>query len=222
MGTGLRRCDLREGRVRPPRIDPLAFATPGEKGVEWLRPRPSSSARRSSRKSIAPSRSPRRHPIHPCPGDCPLLRFRLRPRFRFYSGLKGSIYHYMPGTSCLSISERARVMHGASSGHASSSAFPSVGAKIGVSFSMMAYEWVFLVELVGRKQKEPNLRLPRLLLAAGKAPAREDVQTLKTSSAPSAGDRRGIPFQAATSAGRRPRNGVAFSKASAMRSTVGS
>ena len=32
-------------------------------------------------------------------------------------------------------------------------------------------EGVFLVELVGRKPKETKVRLPRLLLAAGKAPA---------------------------------------------------
>jgi hypothetical protein len=32
-------------------------------------------------------------------------------------------------------------------------------------------EWVFLVELVARKPKEPKVRLPRLLLASGEAPA---------------------------------------------------
>jgi hypothetical protein len=32
-------------------------------------------------------------------------------------------------------------------------------------------KWVFLVELVGRKPKEPKVGLPRLLLAADKAPA---------------------------------------------------
>jgi len=32
-------------------------------------------------------------------------------------------------------------------------------------------EWVFRVELVQRKPKEPKVRLPRLLISAGKAPA---------------------------------------------------
>jgi hypothetical protein len=31
-------------------------------------------------------------------------------------------------------------------------------------------EWVFLVELVKRKPKEPKVKLPRLLVSAGKAP----------------------------------------------------
>jgi hypothetical protein len=32
-------------------------------------------------------------------------------------------------------------------------------------------EWEFLVELVKRKPKEPKVKLPRLLISAGKAPA---------------------------------------------------
>ena len=31
--------------------------------------------------------------------------------------------------------------------------------------------WEFLVELVERKPKEPQVKLPRLLISAGKAPA---------------------------------------------------
>ena len=31
--------------------------------------------------------------------------------------------------------------------------------------------WVFLVEFVERKPKEPKIKLPRLLVSAGKAPA---------------------------------------------------
>ena len=33
------------------------------------------------------------------------------------------------------------------------------------------YEWEFLVALVERRPKEPKVKLPRLLLSAGKAPA---------------------------------------------------
>jgi hypothetical protein len=49
-------------------------------------------------------------------------------------------------------------------------AFQTVGAKMRFLFDY-GDEWVFLIKLVGRKPKEPKVRLPRLLLAAGKAPA---------------------------------------------------
>ena len=49
-------------------------------------------------------------------------------------------------------------------------AFPSVGAKLRFLFDY-GDEWVFLVELLTRKPKEAKVRLPRLLISAGKAPA---------------------------------------------------
>ena len=90
--------------------------------------------------------------------------------FGFYSGLKGNIYH-SPARYELFVDL------GEGEGDARSvkrthvvEAFPSVGAKMRFLFDY-GDEWVFLVELVGRKPKEPKVRLPRLLLAAGKAPA---------------------------------------------------
>src|SRR6516225_9086468 len=90
--------------------------------------------------------------------------------FGFYSGLKGNIHH-SPAQYELFVDlgegegdarsvKRTRV----------AVAFPSVGAKMRFLFDY-GDEWVFLVELVGRKPKDPKVRLPRLLLAAGKAPA---------------------------------------------------
>src|SRR5437870_4170515 len=49
-------------------------------------------------------------------------------------------------------------------------AFPSVGAKMRFLFDY-GDEWVFLVELIERKPTEPKVKLPRLLISAGKAPA---------------------------------------------------
>jgi hypothetical protein len=49
-------------------------------------------------------------------------------------------------------------------------AFPSVGTKMRFLFDY-GDEWEFLVELVERKPKELKVKLPRLLISAGKAPA---------------------------------------------------
>jgi hypothetical protein len=49
-------------------------------------------------------------------------------------------------------------------------AFPSVGKKMRFLFDY-GDGWEFLVELIKRKPKEPKVKLPRLLLSAGKAPA---------------------------------------------------
>ena len=49
-------------------------------------------------------------------------------------------------------------------------AFPSVGTKMRFLFDY-GEEWLFRVELVERKPKEPKVRLPRLLISAGRAPA---------------------------------------------------
>src|SRR5262249_25716139 len=134
--------------------------------------------------------------------------------FGFYSGLKGDIYRsgtryelfvdLREGEGSARSVKRTRVAE----------AFPSVGAKMRFLYDY-GDEWVFLVELVGRKSKKPKVRLPRLLLAAGKASAQypnpEDEHR-------AFGDnRRGMLLQAATSAGRRLRNGVASPKAWAAR-----
>ena len=90
--------------------------------------------------------------------------------FGFYSKLKGNIYDSP-------VRYELFVDIGEGEGDARSvkrtrvaAAFPSVGAKMRFLFDY-GDEWVFLVELDGRKPKEPKVRLPRLLLAAGKAPA---------------------------------------------------
>jgi hypothetical protein len=48
-------------------------------------------------------------------------------------------------------------------------AFPTVGRRMSFIFDY-GDEWVFLVEFVKRKPKEPRVKLPRLLVSAGKAP----------------------------------------------------
>ena len=90
--------------------------------------------------------------------------------FGFYSKLTGNIYESP-------VRYELFVDMGEGEGNARSvkrtrvaEAFSSVGAKMRFLFDY-GDEWVFLVELVGRKPKEPKVRLPRFLLAAGKAPA---------------------------------------------------
>ncbi len=48
--------------------------------------------------------------------------------------------------------------------------FPSVGKRMSFVFDY-GDEWVFQVEFVKRKPMEPRVKLPRLLVATGKAPA---------------------------------------------------
>jgi hypothetical protein len=90
--------------------------------------------------------------------------------FGFYSKLKGNIYNSPvryelfvdigEGEGDARSVKRTRIIK----------AFPSVGTKMRFLFDY-GDEWEFLVELVKRKPKEPKVKLPRLLLSAGKAPA---------------------------------------------------
>jgi hypothetical protein len=90
--------------------------------------------------------------------------------FGFYSKLKGNIYDSPvryelfvdmgEGDDDARSVKRTRVVE----------AFPSVGTKMRFLFDY-GDEWVFLVELVSRKPKEPKVRLPRLLSSVEKAPA---------------------------------------------------
>jgi Plasmid pRiA4b ORF-3-like protein len=90
--------------------------------------------------------------------------------FGFYSKLKGNIYDSP-------VRYELFVDMGEGEGDARSvkrtraiKAFPSVGAKMRFLFDY-GDEWEFLVELVEQKPKEPKVKLPRLLISAGKAPA---------------------------------------------------
>jgi len=90
--------------------------------------------------------------------------------FGFYSKLKGNIYESP-------VRYELFVDMGEGEGEARSvkrtrvdEAFPSVGAKMRFLFDY-GDGWEFLVELVKRKPKEPKVKLPRLLVSAGKAPA---------------------------------------------------
>ena len=90
--------------------------------------------------------------------------------FGFYSKLKGNIYDSPvryelfvdigEGEGDARSVKRTRIVK----------AFPSVGTKMRFLFDY-GDEWEFLVELVERKAKEPQVKLPRLLISAGKAPA---------------------------------------------------
>jgi hypothetical protein len=90
--------------------------------------------------------------------------------FGFYSKLKGNIYE-SPARYELFVDmgegegkarsvKRTRVVE----------AFPSIGTKMRFLFDY-GDEWEFLIELVKRKPKEPKVKLPVLLISAGKAPA---------------------------------------------------
>jgi hypothetical protein len=91
--------------------------------------------------------------------------------FGFYNNLKGNIYASSvryelfvdmgedEGGDARSV-KRTRV----------SEAFPAVGAKMRFLFDY-GDKWVFLVELLSRKPREPKVKLPRLLISAGEAPA---------------------------------------------------
>lgn len=90
--------------------------------------------------------------------------------FGFYSKLKGNIYQSP-------VRYELFVDMGEGEGEARSvkrtrvvEAFPSVGTKMRFLFDY-GDGWEFLVELVKRKPKEPKVKLPRLLISAGKAPA---------------------------------------------------
>ena len=90
--------------------------------------------------------------------------------FGFYSKLKGNIYDSP-------VRYELFVDIGEGEGDARSvkrtsviKAFPLVGTKMRFLFDY-GDEWEFLVELVERKPKEPKVKLPRLLISAGKAPA---------------------------------------------------
>jgi hypothetical protein len=90
--------------------------------------------------------------------------------FGFYNTLKGNIYDSPvryelfvdigEGEGDARSVKRTRVVK----------AFPLVGAKMRFLFDY-GDEWEFLVALVERKPKDPKVKLPRLLISAGKAPA---------------------------------------------------
>lgn len=89
--------------------------------------------------------------------------------FGFYSKLKGNIYDSP-------VRYELFVDMGEGAGEAWSvkrtrvvEAFPSVGAKMRFLFDY-GDGWEFLVEFVKRKPQKPKVKLPRLLISAGKAP----------------------------------------------------
>ncbi len=90
--------------------------------------------------------------------------------FGFYSKLKGNIYESP-------VRYELFVDMGESDGEAHSvkrtrvgEAFPKLGTKMRLLFDY-GDGWEFLVALVRRQPKEPKVKLPRLLVSAGKAPA---------------------------------------------------
>ena len=96
--------------------------------------------------------------------------FSFDHAFGFYSKLKGNIYESP-------VRYELFVDMGEGEGEARSvkrtrviEAFPSVGTKMRFLFDY-GDGWEFLVELVKRKPKEPKIKLPRLLISAGKGPA---------------------------------------------------
>lgn len=90
--------------------------------------------------------------------------------FGFYSKLKGNIYdspvRYELFVDMGETESEARSVKRTRAVEA----FPSVGTKMRFLFDY-GDGWEFLVELVERKPKEPKVKLPRLLVSAGKPPA---------------------------------------------------
>ena len=95
--------------------------------------------------------------------------FNFDHAFGFYNKLKGDIYQSTvkyelfvdmgeSGSDARSV-KRTRI----------ADAFPSVGTKMRFLFDY-GDEWIFLVDCVKRKPKEPKVKLPRLLVSSGKAP----------------------------------------------------
>ena len=98
------------------------------------------------------------------------FEFDFDHAFGFYSKLKGNIYDSP-------VRYELFVDMGESEGEARSvkrtrvaEAFPSVGTTMRFLFDY-GDGWEFLVEFVKRKPKEPKVKLPRLLISAGQAPA---------------------------------------------------
>jgi hypothetical protein len=98
------------------------------------------------------------------------FEFDFDHAFGFYSKLKGNIYDSP-------VRYELFVDMGEGEGEARSvkrtrvvEAFPSVGTTMRFLFDY-GDEWEFLVELVKTKPKEPKVKLPRLLISAGQAPA---------------------------------------------------
>ena len=97
------------------------------------------------------------------------FEFDFDHAFGFYSKLKGNIYDSP-------VRYELFVDMGETDNEARSvkrtlviEAFASVKSKMRFMFDY-GDEWIFLVELVERKQKKPRVKLPRLLVTAGKAP----------------------------------------------------
>ena len=89
--------------------------------------------------------------------------------FGFYDKVKGNIYDS-------TVRYELFVDMGENDGKARSvkrtriaEIFPAVGAKMRFLFDY-GDEWIFLVECVKQKPKEPKIKLPRLLASRGEAP----------------------------------------------------
>jgi hypothetical protein len=89
--------------------------------------------------------------------------------FGFYSKLKGNIF-----TSSVRYELFVDIGESAEGSLSvkrtlAADAFPSPGSKMRFLFDY-GDEWVFLIQLVERKPAEARVKLPRLLISAGKAP----------------------------------------------------
>jgi len=95
--------------------------------------------------------------------------FEFDHAFGFYCSLKGNIF-----ASPIRYELFADIGEGEAGDMGvkkirASDAFPSPGTKMCFLFDY-GDGWEFLIQLVMRKPEEPNVKLPRLLVSAGKAP----------------------------------------------------
>jgi hypothetical protein len=97
------------------------------------------------------------------------FEFDFDHAFGFYSKLKGNIFDSpIRYESFVDMGEGDGVARSVKRTHVGE-VFLSVGTKMRFLFDY-GDGWVFLVELVKRKPKDPKIKLPRLLLSAGEAP----------------------------------------------------
>jgi hypothetical protein len=90
--------------------------------------------------------------------------------FGFYSKLKGNIYDSPVRYELfVDLGEGERGARGVKRTRAIE-AFPSIGTKMRFLFDY-GDGWEFVAELIERKPKEPKVKLPRLLISSGEAPA---------------------------------------------------
>jgi hypothetical protein len=94
--------------------------------------------------------------------------------FGFFSALKGDIYKSPRRYELFTDMGEGEPGSRSVNRTRAAEAFPAPGSKLRFLFDY-GDEWEFLVEFVGRKPREPKVKLPRLLASVGEAPAQYEA-----------------------------------------------